>query len=114
MINARVSLDKQGWSRDMARRIERRIPGILEDATQDGAKAASAASQSRRRSGLMAQMEILPVMKTPRGFSSGFRSKAWYAKFQSKGTKRGITPLRFLEAGRTVARRSIVDRMNRL
>jgi hypothetical protein len=62
----------------------------------------------------MAEMEILPVRGTPTGWSGGFRSKAWYAGFQSRGTKSGITPLKFLEKGRTEARKSLIARLNRL
>lgn len=98
----------------MARRIEAQVPRLLAEATEDGADVASKASLSRRRTGRMSEMETLPVQPTPRGFAGGFRSKAWYAKFQSKGTRTGIAPLDFLEKGRTAARKSLVARLNRL
>ena len=113
MISARISLER-GWGDAMARRIEQQARVELERAVEDGAKAASQASLSRRRTGTMAQMETLPVVATPRGFTSGFRSKAWYAGFQSRGTKRGISALGFLEKGRTAARKSFISRIDRL
>jgi hypothetical protein len=113
MISARVDL-VAGWGEELARELEQAARVALRAACEDGARTASAVAQTRRRTGLMAQMELLPVIETPRGLSSGFRSRAWYAHFQSRGTRRGITPLRFLEKGRAEARRSLVDRLNRL
>lgn len=113
MISARINVER-GWGDAMARRLERQIPGLIQQATEDGAEVARAAAQSRRRTGRMAEMEVFPVQATPRGYVGGFRSKAWYAKFQNKGTSRGITALGFLEKGRTAMRKSFTERLNRL
>lgn len=143
MISARISLER-GWGDAMARRIEQQAREAMAPACKEGADVASKASLSRRRTGRMAEMEVLPTVPTPRGYSAGFRSKAWYAGFQSTGTggsrsrkvkastlrrrqsasgqaraarfggNRGITPLGFLEKGRTAARKALIDRLNRL
>jgi hypothetical protein len=143
MIQARISLSA-GWGERMARQLEGKARAALPDAAKQGARVASSAAQARRRTGRMAQMELLPVERTPRGFSCGFRSQAWYAGFQSEGTlgsrrrqvkvstlrrrqsasgqarlakvggSGGISALGFLEKGRTAMRRSFVERMNRI
>ncbi len=143
MISARISLEK-GWGDAMARRIERQVPTLVREAAEDGADVAASASQARRRTGRMAEMDVLPVTPTPRGVSGGFRSRAFYAGFQSRGTagnrrgkvkastlrrrqsasgqaraakfgaNSGITPLGFLEKGRAAMRKSLVARLNRL
>jgi hypothetical protein len=140
VISARVSIER-GWGDRFARRIEQQVPGLLRAAAEEGAKVASDASRSRQRTGKMAKMEVLPARETPRGFQGGFRSRAWYAGFQSYGTKGqrnrrvsaatlrrrqssseqarqssslGISPLGFLEKGRTAMRRALIARLNRL
>lgn len=142
MISARIDL-VSGWGEKMARKLEQRARDAVRPAAEEGAKIASAASASRRRTGRMAQMEILPTTTTPRGFAGGFRSKAWYAGFQSRGTggsrkarvkastlqrrrsasgqtrqvrygaNRGITPLGFLEKGRAAMRKSLIENLER-
>lgn len=143
MISARISIER-GWGDRFARRIESQVPGHLRSATEEGAKVASDASLPRRRTGRMARMDVLPVVPTPRGYQGGFRSRAFYAGFQSTGTagsrrrkvkastlrrrqsasglkraarfgaNRGIAPLGFLEKGRLAARKALVARLNRL
>lgn len=113
MIGAKVNV-VGNWGAEFAKHVNAKVADAVADASEDGAKVASAASQARRRTGHMAEMEILPVRGTPSGWTGGFRSKAWYAGFQSRGTKRGITPLKFLEKGRTEARKSLIARLNRL
>ncbi len=141
MITARIDLTR-GWGDAMARRIEQQARAAMGPASEDGAQVASQASLSRRRTGRMAEMDVLPTVPTPRGYSAGFRSRAFYAGFQSSGTAgsrkrkvtsstlrrrqsasgqarlakagRGIQPLGFLEKGRTAARKSLVARLNRL
>lgn len=143
MISARIDLER-GWGDKMARAIEQHARAAIAPAAEDGAKVASDASRSRRRTGRMAEMDVLPVIPTQRGYSGGFRSRAWYAGFQSFGTggsrKRkvkastlhrrqsasgqaraarftgnpGIAPLHFLEKGRAAMRKSLVSRLNQL
>lgn len=143
MISARISVEK-GWGDAMARAIERQVPALVRAASEEGAEVASAASQSRRRTGRMAEMDVLPVVETPRGFSGGFRSRAFYAGFQSRGTlgsrrggvkastlrrrqsasgqarasklggSGGVSALGFLEKGRSAMRRNLIARLNRL
>lgn len=143
MISARISVER-GWGDAMARRIEKQARAAMQPASEDGARVASQASLSRRRTGRMAQMDVLPTIATPRGYSAGFRSRGFYAGFQSFGTagarkrkvkastlrrrqspsgqarsarfgaNKGITPLGFLEKGRTAARKSLIARLNRL
>jgi hypothetical protein len=142
MISARVDIGK-AWGDEFARAIERQARIELERAMEEGAEVASQASLPRRRTGRMAQMDVLPVIPTPTGYQGAFRSRAFYAGFQSSGTggtrkrkvraatlrrrqtpsgqarqaaygSRGITPLGFLEKGRSAARKSLVARLNRL
>lgn len=143
MISAKVSVEK-GWGDRFARAIERQVPAMVVDAAEDGAKVASQASLARRRTGRMAKMDVLPVTPTPRGYQGGFRSRAFYAGFQSRGTlgsrrgkakastlrrrqsisgqarlaklggSGGISGLGFLEKGRAAMRKSLIARLNRL
>jgi len=113
VIGARVNV-VGNWGDEFARRVNRVTRDAVQDAVEVGAREASAAAQSRRRTGKMAQMEVLAVRGTPTGWQAGFRSEAWYAGFQSRGTKRGITPLKFLEQGRSAARKHLISRLNRL
>lgn len=143
MISAKIDLER-GWGDAFARRIEQQARVELGRATEDGAKEAARASLPRRRTGRMSTIDTLPVIPTPRGYSGGFRSRAFYAGFQSHGTlgsrsrkvsagtlrrrqsasgqarqakigaSKGIPALGFLEKGRSAARKSLIDRLNRL
>jgi len=113
MISARVNV-VGNWGAEFAKHVNAKAQQAVADASEDGAKIASAASSSRRRTGHMAEMEILSVRGTTEGWEGGFRSAAYYAGWQSRGTKKGITPLKFLEKGRTEARKSLIARLDRL
>ncbi len=113
MIGARVNVVGR-WGEEFARKANAQAKSATQNAVEVGAQVASAGAQARRRSGDMSEMQIIPVRGTPTGWAAGFRSKAWYAGFQSRGTKRGITPLKFLEQGRSAARKNLIDRLNRL
>ncbi len=113
MIGAKVNV-VSGWGDEFAKRVNRATRDAVQDAVEVGAREASAGAQTRRRTGKMAQMEVLDVRGTPTGWQAGFKSRAFYAGFQSRGTKRGITPLKFLEQGRSAARKNLIDRLNRL
>ncbi len=143
MIGARVNVVGR-WGEEFARKANAQARLATQQAVEVGADVASAGAQARRRTGKMAEMEIIPVRGTPTGWTAGFRSKGWYAGFQSRGTlgsrrgkvkestlrrresvsgqarfakvagSGGITPLGFLERGRSAARKHLVDRLNRL
>jgi hypothetical protein len=113
MISAKVNV-VEGWGAEFARRVNRAAEDAVTDASKAGAAVASNASGSRRRSGTMATMVLLPVVGTEAGWEGGFKSAAWYAGFENSGTTGGITGLHFLEAGRTAAKKKLVDRLNRL
>lgn len=143
MIGAKVNV-VGGWGDEFAKRVNRATRDAVQDAVEVGAREASAASLPRRRSGDMSKMDVIPVRATPTGWEAGFRSKGWYAGFQSRGTlgarkgkvkaatlarraspsgqarfakvagSKGITPLGFLEKGRSAARKHLVARLNRL
>ncbi len=117
MIGAKVDVRK-GWGVELARKVNAEIPAKLERAAEAGAREASQRSLARTRSGDMATMTTLEVRGTGDGWLGGFASAAWYARLHSKGYNAGgVTPvpgLKFLEAGRTVARRALVDELNRL
>lgn len=91
----------------------------------------------------MADITALKVKGTPTGWEAGFRSPKFYAPFQSQGTlksrsrqvkeqtrrrresasgaarfakvsgSQGISPLKFQEHGRTVMRKSLLERLAR-
>jgi len=141
MISANVNV-VGGWGQDFARRVNRQVRIAVEQASEDGARVAGAAAP--RRTGRMATMETLPVKPTPTGWSGGFFSRAFYAGWQSTGTlgsrsrkvkaatlrrrqsasgqarlarvgsSRGIKGSGFLEKGGTAARKSLIERLNRL
>jgi hypothetical protein len=113
VIGAKVNV-VGGWGEELARRVNRQVPLEVFKASEEGARVASEAARPRRRTGLMEQMQVLPVKGTPTGWTGGFKSRAWYAGMQSRGTVRGITPLGFLEKGRTEARKDLIARLNRL
>lgn len=141
MIGAKVNV-VSGWGAEFAKHVNEQTKTALEEASRLGAQVASQASEPRHRTGKMAKMELLEVRGTPSGWTGGFRSEAFYAGFQSRGTRGnrrgkvsaatlrrrasasgqarggglggGITPLGFLEKGRTAARKDLIDRLNRL
>lgn len=143
MIQAKVDVGKT-WGPEFARRVNAQVRDALADASKVGADVASQASQSRRRTGRMAEIEAVPVRPTVSGWEAGFDSKAFYARFQSEGTlgsrrKRvkasttrrrqsasgqarlarlggsgGVAPLGFLEKGRAAARKYLIERCRRL
>lgn len=143
MIGARVDV-RAGWGADIAREINEQVRHAVADASQHGAKVAAAGASRRRRTGRMADIQPVDVIGTPDGWEGGFRSPAFYAPFQSFGTlgsrrrklkastirrrqsgsgqarlartggSGGITPLRFLEQGRTEGRRRLLDLLNNL
>lgn len=112
MIGAKVDVGRR-FGDELRRRANLVARDAVADASRAGAEAASAIAARRRRTGTMADMELLDVEGTANGWSGGFRSKAWYAHFQSRGTRRGIQPLGFLEEGRKVGRRELVRELER-
>jgi hypothetical protein len=112
MITAKVNV-VSGWGEEYARRVNAQVREAVREAAEAGAETASQIARARTRTGRMAQMEVLPVKGTPTGWEGGFRSRAWYAHFQSGGTPR-IPPLRFLERGRDAARKALAERLSRL
>lgn len=101
---------------------------------QEGARVASAIAATRRDTGLMQQMEVLPVRGSPDGWEASFRSRAPYRIFQDLGTYQGRTTalkastvrrgrktdaggagiegLHFYRAGRRAGRRRMLEVMN--
>lgn len=113
--------------------ITRQISALARDATaeaaREGATAAAGVASQRSRTGRMAGMRVHPPEGTPDGWQAGFTSPVHYAWFQNYGTLgsrrrklkepprgnrtrepgTGVEPLRFLDAGRTVGRRVLLD-----
>lgn len=85
MIGARIDVRK-GWSADIARTINLQVAEAVADASRVGAQVAASAAGARRRSGDMAEIKPVDVRGTADGWEGGFRSKAWYSGFQSRGT----------------------------
>lgn len=143
MIGASVNV-AGGWGDAFARRVNADVRDAVTAASREGAETAAAIAQRRRRTGRMAEIEVLGTVGTPTGWEGGFRSPAFYAPFHDEGTlgsrrrrlkastlrrrqsgsgqarqaklagSAGIPPLRFLAEGRRVARRRLVDELNRL
>jgi hypothetical protein len=110
---------------------------------QEGARVAGQIAATRKDTGLMAQMEVLPVRGSPDGWESSFRSRAPWRIFQDLGTLQGrgtklkastlarraspsgqarlarvgdspgIEPLHFYRAGRRAGRRAMLEVINR-
>lgn len=110
---------------------------------QEGARVSSQIAATRRKSGLMAQHEVLPVRGSPDGWEASFRSRAPHRIFQDLGTLRGratklkastvarraspsgqartakvgdspgIEPLRFYAAGRRAGRKAMLEVISR-
>lgn len=113
MIGARVDV-RTGWGAEIAREINVQVRDAVGDASEVGAEVAATEAAARRRTGKMQDVEPVPVVGTPDGWAGGFRSKAFYSGMQSRGTRRGVKPLRHEEKGLAAAKRSLVDRLNRL
>lgn len=113
MIGAKVDV-RTGWGAEFAREINLKVADAIADASKVGAETAAAAAQTRRRTGKMADIDPVPVRGTPDGWEGGFRSAAFYSKFQSRGTTRGVRPLRHEEKGLRAAKADLVERLNRL
>jgi len=99
---------------ELDKEIEAACIRALDAAAEEGARAASEIAAQRHRTGAMERMEVSPAAGDIDGFSSGFRSAAWYARFQNDGTTRGITPLRFFQKGRSAGRRRLLAELDRL
>jgi len=112
MISARIDVGRR-FGDEIRRRANDVAREAVHNASAKGAEAASAIASTRSRTGRMAEMEVLEVEGTPTGWAGGFRSRAWYAHFQSKGTRRGIRGLGFLEEGAKVAKRELVEELER-
>jgi hypothetical protein len=143
VIGAKVDV-RSGWGEELAREVNMRVRGMVEAASETGADEAAAAAGARRRTGRMANIDKVPVVGTPDGWEGGFRSKAWYSGFQSRGTlgsrkrsvksstarrrqslsgqarfakvagSRGISPLGHEETGLRAAKKHLVELLNRL
>lgn len=113
MIGARVDV-RAGWGADIAREINEQVRHAVADASEHGAKVAAAVASRRSRSGLMADIRPVDVIGTPDGWEGGFRSQAFYSGMQSRGTKRGVAPLRHEEQGLEAAKQHLRDTLNRL
>lgn len=113
MISARVNVVGR-WGPEFAKRVNAQVRDAVQDAAEVGAEVSARESLSRRRTGKMAVMDVLSVRGTGTGWEAGWKSRAFYARMQSGGTKRGVTPQRFLEKGATAARKHLRDRLNRL
>lgn len=89
MISSRVRVT------DNFPRVTAAVDELAREAVEEGARvgaaSASRAASSRRDSGLMEEMDVLPVEAAADGWRAGFRSRAWYAQFQDGGTVAGRT-----------------------
>jgi len=110
--------------------VDRLAQRAVHAAAEAGARVASEIAAERSQSGTMAEMEVIGTHGYEAGWQAGFKSRAWYAWFQDRGTlgrrrpaaKRpgrirthepgtGIEPLRFFEKGRAAGRRALRERI---
>jgi hypothetical protein len=109
------------------------IPRALNAAAKDGAEVARGIASERSRTGAMANVKMVPARRSTRGWDALIISPPFYAWFHEHGTLgnrrrklkqpgrarrdrrpgTGIRPLRFLGRGRTAARRSLLDYLQR-
>lgn len=111
MVSAKVEVRR--WGPEFAKRINDEVRDALGPASEVGAKVASEAV-TRRRTGRMANIEAVPVKGTSEGWQAGFKSEAFYSHMQSRGTKKGITPLGHEEKGLKAAKADLIARINAL
>ena len=140
MIRSRVDISTDfGQITDGVNALARRA---VQAGALEGARVASAIASERRDTGLMAQMEVLPVRGSPDGWEASFRSRAYWRLWQDLGTLQGrstklssatvarraspsgqarlaraagnpgIEPLHFYRAGRRAGRRRMMDVIN--
>ncbi len=116
-----------------ARIHEGAVPRALNAAAKEGARTSALKAGERSESGRMRNIRVAPARRDGRGWNVMFFSPAPYAWFQEHGTlgsrKRklkqagrrrrnaepgsGIKPLRFMTAGRRVARASLLEHLRR-
>jgi hypothetical protein len=109
------------------------IPRALTQTAKEGARAAAAVARTRSATGTMSNIKVTPPKKDARGWNIVFFSSPFYAWFHEHGTRgsrrrklkqpgsaqlsrepgTGIKPLRFLAAGRRVARGGLLDNLRR-
>ena len=140
MIRSRVDISTDfGQITDAVNALARRA---VQAGAAEGARVAGGIAATRRETGLMAQMQVLPVRGSPDGWEASFRSRAWWRLFQDLGTLQqrstklsaatlarrsspsgqerlaraagnpGIEPLHFYRAGRRAGRRRMMDVIN--
>jgi hypothetical protein len=112
VISARIDVGRR-FGDEIRRRSNDVVREAIAHASQAGAEKASEGASRRRRTGTMAEMEVLEVEGTGTGWAGGFRSAAFYAGFQSRGTSKGIAGLGFLEEGAKVAKRELIAEIER-
>lgn len=113
----------------ISREIDKSASEAVFIGAHEGAKAAAAVASERSKSGRMADMRVSSASRTPDGWQASFTSPVPYAWFQNYGTlgnrrKRlkqaprtdrtrepgtGIEPLSFLDAGRRVGRKAMLE-----
>ena len=109
------------------------VPRALNAAAREGARKSREVASQRVNTGKMADLKIAPARKGPRGWDVVFFSPAFYAWFHEHGTLgnrrrnlkqpgrarrqreagTGIKPLRFLAAGRRVARLRLLEHLQK-
>lgn len=146
MIGARVNV-VEGWGAELAHEINADVRGAVAQASEVGAKVAAEAAGARHRqdgSGWMKDIKPVETIGTDVGWEGGFKSKAFWSGFQSRGTlgsrkrrvkaatlrrrqtasgqarlakvagSKGVTPLRHEEKGLAAAKAHLLDSLNRL
>lgn len=128
MIKAEIKVFDQ--FPEITAEVDRLAQAGVRAAAEAGAKVAASIASERSASGEMANMEIVAAHGYEAGFQAGFRSRAWYAWFQDRGTLgrrrpkpkqpghlrthepgTGIEPLRFFEKGRAAGRKALRQRI---
>lgn len=119
---------------ELRRRVhEGAVPRALNEAAREGAARTREVASQRSETGLMSDIRIAPARRAPHGWDVVFFSPAFYAWFHEHGTLgnrrrklkqpgrarkdrgagTGIKPLRFLAAGRRVARLRLIELLQR-
>lgn len=78
-------------------RVKRGTENALEELARKLEQRARVYAKGRHRSGRMDKGFKAWVTRGPNGARATLGNKQWYARMQSEGTSRGVTPARFFE-----------------
>lgn len=92
---------------NISRNVEEVARHAVGVAAREGGQVAAEKAAERRKTGAMGSIRVSSPTRSDFGWEATFLSPVFYAWFQDRGTKTGISPLRFLEAGLAAGRKAM-------